>query len=91
MTKSETYFLNSEVTKHFDQQLFDKDYFSEEYAIQEYLSNYGVHGYITFMTRKNGGIQLRMSIDQDKKTDFRFKINQLNHNINHELNDQEVN
>ncbi|TDM43474.1 hypothetical protein ETI09_03620 [Macrococcoides canis] len=91
MSKSEVYYLNSDVAKHFDQQFKEAGFYSEEYALQEYLSTKGIKGYVTLMTRETGGIKVKMCIDRDDRTSNKFNVNQLNHNINHELYDQGVN
>ncbi|TDM49970.1 hypothetical protein ETI06_05715 [Macrococcoides goetzii] len=91
MSKSETYHLNSDVAKAFEKMYQLDNYYSEEYALQEFLRSKGVQGYITLMTKEKDGIKVKMCIDKDRKTSNKFNVNQLNHTINHELFDQEVN
>ena len=91
MSKSETYHLNSDVAKTFEKMYQQNNYYSEEYALQEFLSSKGVRGYITLMTKEKDGIKVKMCIEKDHKTSNKFNANQLNHTINHELFDQEVN
>lgn len=91
MSKSETYHLNSDVTEAFEKMYQQDNYYSEEYALQEFLSSKGVQGYITLMTKEKEGIKVKMCIEKDHKTSNKFNVNQLNHTINHELFDQEVN